>query len=250
VSAPASNQKHTSEAAAIGAQVAKAVAWVSGIFSLVACITLILAQIQIMQVDPLNDPTLKAMKAQITKDQQNQQLRDSVRSLHLPTRRASSRTRPSARTGVMLLFGVAIFLARHEDLRGARPLPMPQGRRRARRIGGRAAGGRSSRARRPDRSPPCSPRLSLPARNLTAGRSAKAPAGYRRAGRAGACQEGRAEERRRESSEPSPTRCRPRRRSSLRRRTRGPSSAVRTATGSPAIKAPLAWDGAKGENIA
>src|SRR5258706_398134 len=30
-----------------------------------------MAQIQIMMVDPLNDPTLKAMKAQITKDQKN-----------------------------------------------------------------------------------------------------------------------------------------------------------------------------------
>ncbi|RPI05192.1 MAG: hypothetical protein EHM63_09465, partial [Actinobacteria bacterium] len=68
MSAPNDNLKHTSEAAAIGAQVAKAVAWVSGVFSLVACITLILAQIQIMRVDPLNDPTLKAMKAQVVKD--------------------------------------------------------------------------------------------------------------------------------------------------------------------------------------
>ncbi|MBV8879938.1 MAG: hypothetical protein JO332_08250, partial [Planctomycetaceae bacterium] len=44
------NLKHPSEGAAIGAQVAKAVAWVSGVFSLVACISLIVNQIQIMQV--------------------------------------------------------------------------------------------------------------------------------------------------------------------------------------------------------
>ena len=94
MSSPA-NLKHTSEGAAIGAQVAKAVAWVSGIFSLVACISLIVNQIQVMQVDPLNDQTLKALKAQIPKDLQNQQLRESVRNLvekHLHTR-----SRPQAR---------------------------------------------------------------------------------------------------------------------------------------------------------
>lgn len=143
MSAPASNQKHTSEAAAIGAQVAKAVAWVSGVFSLVACITLILAQIQIMQVDPLNDPTLKAMKAQITKDQKNEQLRDSVRSLHLLTRRAFFTNQQQQRaTGVMLLFGVAVFLASMKTYVELRlKLPMPQGQ--APREGGsaeRAAG--------------------------------------------------------------------------------------------------------------
>lgn len=129
MSAPANNLKHTSEAAAIGAQVAKAVAWVSGIFSLVACITLIMAQIQIMRVDPLNDPTLKAMKAQIVKDSQNQQLRESVRSLHLMTRRAffANQTQQRA-TGVMLLLGAAVFLASMKTYVELRlRLPVPQG---------------------------------------------------------------------------------------------------------------------------
>jgi outer membrane protein assembly factor BamB len=129
VSAPANNLKHTSEVAAIGAQVAKAVAWVSGIFSLVACITLIMSQIQIMRADPLNDPTLKAMKAQIIKDKQNEQLRESVRNLHLLTRRAffANQTQQRA-TGLMLLLGVAIFLASMKTYVELRlKLPMPQG---------------------------------------------------------------------------------------------------------------------------
>ena len=143
MSAPVSPLKHPSEAAALGAQVAKAVAWVSGIFSLVACITLIMAQVQIMSVDPLNDPTLKAMKAQIQKDQSNQQLRDSVRSLHLLTRRAFFTNQMQQRaTGVMLLFGVAIFLASMKTYVELRlKLPVPQGQ--APREGGsaeRAAG--------------------------------------------------------------------------------------------------------------
>src|SRR6185295_3594422 len=143
VSAADNNLKHPSEAAALGAQVAKVVAWVSGIFSLVACITLILAQVQIMMVDPLNDPTLKAMKAQIVKDQKNQQLRDSVRSLHLLSRRAFFTNQQQQRaTGVLLLFGVAIFLASMKTYVELRlRLPVPQGQ--APREGGsaeRAAG--------------------------------------------------------------------------------------------------------------
>jgi len=143
VSAPVSPLKHPSETAALGAQIAKAVAWVSGVFSLVACISLIMAQIQIMAVDPLNDPNLKAMKEQITKDKNNQQLRDSVRGLSYLSQRAffTNQTQQRA-TGLMLLFGVAIFLASMKTYVELRlKLPVPQGQ--APREGGaaeRAAG--------------------------------------------------------------------------------------------------------------
>ena len=128
MSSPA-NLKHPSEGAAIGAQVAKAVAWVSGVFSLVACISLIVNQIQIMQVDPLNDATLKALKAQIPKDLNNQQLRESVRNLSFMTRRSFFTNQTMMRaTGLMLLFGVAIFLASIKTYVELRlKLPVPQG---------------------------------------------------------------------------------------------------------------------------
>jgi outer membrane protein assembly factor BamB len=143
VSAPVSPLKHPSEAAALGAQIAKAVAWVSGVFSLVACISLIMAQIQIMAVDPLNDPNLKAMKAQIAKEKNNQQLRDSVRGLSYLSQRAffTNQTQQRA-TGLLLLFGVAVFLASMKTYVELRlKLPVPQGQ--APREGGsaeRAAG--------------------------------------------------------------------------------------------------------------
>jgi outer membrane protein assembly factor BamB len=128
VSSPA-NLKHPSEGAAIGAQVAKAVAWVSGVFSLVACISLIVNQVQIMQVDPLNDATLKALKAQIPKDLNNQQLRESVRNLSFMTRRSFFTNQTMMRaTGLMLLFGVALFLASIKTYVELRlKLPVPQG---------------------------------------------------------------------------------------------------------------------------
>jgi len=143
VSAPVSPLKHPSEAAALGAQIARAVAWVSGVFSLVACISLIMAQIQIMATDPLNDPNLKAMKAQIQKEKNNQQLRDSVRGLSYLSQRAffTNQTQQRA-TGLLLLFGVAIFLASMKTYVELRlKLPVPQGQ--APREGGsaeRAAG--------------------------------------------------------------------------------------------------------------
>lgn len=128
MSSPA-NLKHPSEGAAIGAQVAKAVAWVSGVFCLVACISLIVNQIQIMQVDPLNDPTLKALKAQIPKDLNNKQLRESVRNLSMMTRRSFFTNQTTMRaTGLLLLFGVAIFLASIKTYVELRlKLPVPQG---------------------------------------------------------------------------------------------------------------------------
>jgi len=129
VSSPA-NLKHPSEGAAIGAQVAKAVAWVSGVFSLVACISLIVNQIQMMQVDPLNDATLKALKAQIPKDLNNQQLRESVRNLSFMTRRSFFTNQTMMRaTGLMALFGVAVFLASmktYVELRLRLPVPLGQ----------------------------------------------------------------------------------------------------------------------------
>ncbi len=143
MSAPVSPLKHPSEAAALGAQIAKAVAWVSGVFSLVACISLIMAQIQIMAVDPLNDPNLKAMKAQIANDKNNQQLRESVRGLSYLSQRAffTNQTQQRA-TGLLLLFGVAVFLASMKTYVELRlKLPVPQGQ--APREGGsaeRAAG--------------------------------------------------------------------------------------------------------------
>ncbi|HZE99118.1 MAG TPA: PQQ-binding-like beta-propeller repeat protein [Planctomycetota bacterium] len=129
MSSPAS-LKHPSEGAAIGAQVAKAVAWVSGVFSLVACISLIINQIQILQVDPLHDATLKALKAQIPKDLNNQQLRESVRNLSFMTRRSFFTNQEMMRaTGLMLLFGVAVFLASmktYVELRLKLPMPLGQ----------------------------------------------------------------------------------------------------------------------------
>jgi outer membrane protein assembly factor BamB len=143
VSAPVSPLKHSSEAAALGAQVAKAVAWVSGLFSLVACVTLIMSQVQIMAVDPFKDPTLKELRAQVAKDQKNQQLRESVRGFYFMQQRAFFANQMQQRaTGLLLLFGVAVFLASMKTYVELKlKLPVPEGQ--APREGGsseRAAG--------------------------------------------------------------------------------------------------------------
>jgi outer membrane protein assembly factor BamB len=80
-------------------------------------------------VDPLHDETLKALKAQIPKDLNNKQLRESVRNLSLMTRRSFFTNQTMMRaTGLMLLFGVAIFLASIKTYVELRlRLPVPQG---------------------------------------------------------------------------------------------------------------------------
>lgn len=120
--------KHRSQFAVMGAQAALAVAWVSGLFSLVLCVVVIVNQINISTVDPLDDKSLAALKAAIAKDPENRELRDSVRSLYMMSQRAFFTNQTQMRTGgLLLLGGVAIFLAAIKtlvELRKSNPVPV------------------------------------------------------------------------------------------------------------------------------
>ncbi|HEX7900796.1 MAG TPA: PQQ-binding-like beta-propeller repeat protein [Planctomycetota bacterium] len=119
--------KYRSQFSTIGAQAALAVAWVSGLFSLVLCVIVIVNQINIASVDPLDDKSLAALKAAIAKDPENRELRDSVRSLYMMSQRAFFTNQTQMRTGgLLLLGGVAIFLAAIKtlvELRRVNPVP-------------------------------------------------------------------------------------------------------------------------------
>lgn len=106
------NTKHKSRFAEVGAQAALAVAWVSGLFSLVLCVIVIVNQINVSTVDPLDDKSLAALRGAIAKDLENRELRDSVRSLTMMAQRAFFTSQTQMRVGgLLLLGGVAIFLA-------------------------------------------------------------------------------------------------------------------------------------------
>jgi len=119
--------KYRSQFSVIGSQAALAVAWVSGLFCLVLCVIVIVNQVNISSVDPLNDKSLAALKAAIAKDPENRELRDSVRSLYMMSQRAFFTNQTQMRTGgLLLLGGVAIFLASIKtlvELRRVNPVP-------------------------------------------------------------------------------------------------------------------------------
>lgn len=130
MSAPAANVKYPSQGAAIAAKVAQAVAWVSGLFSLVTCILLIVNQIQIMSLDPLNLEQMKQLRKAIGEDRANPDLREKTQLLQLMARRAFFTNQTYLRAaGALLLGGVAIFLASIKtfvELRLKLPVPLGQ----------------------------------------------------------------------------------------------------------------------------
>ena len=124
------NAKYPTQGAAIAAKVAQAVAWVSGVFSLVTCILLIVNQIQIMSVDPLNLDQMKALRKAIGEDRANHELREKTQQLHLMSRLYFFTNQTYLRwAGALLLGGVAIFLANIKtvvELKLRLPVPMGQ----------------------------------------------------------------------------------------------------------------------------
>ncbi len=108
----AGSPKYTSDWAALGARVSKAVAWVSGLFSLVLCVIIIGNQVQVMVHPPLNDPAYKALRDSIAKNPEDKALRESVQGFNYLARQAFFASQQQLRVGGLLLMGgVVIFLA-------------------------------------------------------------------------------------------------------------------------------------------
>lgn len=120
--------KYRSPFAVIGAQVALAVTWVSGLFSLVLCVVIILNHLYVTTADPLNDKSLAALKAAIAKDLENRELRDSVRDLYMLSQRAFFTSQNMLNTaGLLLLGSCAVFLASIKtrmELKRVNPVPV------------------------------------------------------------------------------------------------------------------------------
>ena len=119
--------KYRSPFASVAAQAATALAWVSGIFSAVLCVIVVVNHIQVETADPLDDKMLAALKGAIAKDPADRETRESLRRLHLMARRAFFTNQTQLRTGgLLLLGGVAIFLASMKtlvELKRTNPVP-------------------------------------------------------------------------------------------------------------------------------
>ncbi len=91
--------------------IARNVAVIAGIFSLIVCIFIIANFIQIKTQDPLNLPRIEKLIKEVKEDPQNQSLKETVRELDMLARRAYfSGLLFTKRGSYLLLFGIIILL--------------------------------------------------------------------------------------------------------------------------------------------
>lgn len=91
---------------------ARAVAIVSAAFCLVVGLTLMFAQMRMVQSDVLNDPRLHELRAQFSTDPDNERLKQEIRTTDLQIRQTYFAYQEKIRTGAqLLLYGALALLA-------------------------------------------------------------------------------------------------------------------------------------------
>ncbi len=90
--------------------VAKRVAVISASFAVILCVLLIVNYIQIKSADPLNSKVINQLMEQLREDQNNEVLKEQIRTLDLLARKAYFTNQWQIRTGGFLLFIFVITL--------------------------------------------------------------------------------------------------------------------------------------------
>lgn len=105
-------------------------AWVTGVFSVLVGLTMILGRLSIRAEDPLKSPQLAELKEKLRLNPADEQIKQRVRQLDLQLRQRYFRQLSRMGSGVYLLLGgVAVFiLAVKQGARCQKQLPMPQPR--------------------------------------------------------------------------------------------------------------------------
>jgi outer membrane protein assembly factor BamB len=108
-------------------RVARGVAVVAFVFSLIVCILLIANYLQLKIVDPLNNPALTSLLQKLQLDPSDEELRDEIRAIDLLARKAYFSSQWQIRTGgFMLLGGVVLFIVCLKIMKELRPrIPQP-----------------------------------------------------------------------------------------------------------------------------
>jgi outer membrane protein assembly factor BamB len=89
----------------------KGISLISGIFTVVISITMLLSLIQLKTLDPVNSPSLQAVKEQFDKNPDNKENAEQVRAIDLMARRAYFSSRWQVETGsYLLLAGAIVFV--------------------------------------------------------------------------------------------------------------------------------------------
>ena len=108
-------------------RVARGVAVVAFVFSLIVCILLIANYLQLKAVDPLNNPALNSLLEKLQMEPNDVELRDEIRAIDLLARKAYFTSQWQIRTGgFMLLAGIVLFIVCIKIMKGLRPrIPQP-----------------------------------------------------------------------------------------------------------------------------
>jgi outer membrane protein assembly factor BamB len=102
----------------------KGISLVSGVFTLVIAITMILTLIQLKTINPLDNPALLKVKEQFDKDPDNKDKSEQVRAIDLMARRAYFSSRWQVETGsYLLLAGAVVFVLLQRLIAGDEKLP-------------------------------------------------------------------------------------------------------------------------------
>ncbi len=111
---------------AIGAW--RATAWISGVFSGLIALTMIVGEVGYKPVQSLSSPLMAEYQATLRRNPADEQLKKSIRELDLMQRQRYFRQLSQMQSGsYLLLSGVAVFLIAASQLRHNRkPLPIPK----------------------------------------------------------------------------------------------------------------------------
>lgn len=89
----------------------KTISLISGIFTLVVALTMIVSFVQLKTIDPLDNPALVALKEQFDREPDNANLAEQIRAVDLMARKAYFASRRQIETGsYLLLAGAAVFI--------------------------------------------------------------------------------------------------------------------------------------------
>ncbi len=90
---------------------AKGIAWVAVLFSLIVSVMLIANYLQLQSVDPLESPALETLVEQLHNNPDDEALKEDIRALDLLIRKAYFTSQWQIRTGAyMLIFGALVFI--------------------------------------------------------------------------------------------------------------------------------------------
>lgn len=90
---------------------AKGIAWIAALFSLVVSVMLITNYLQLKSVDPLESPALQTLVEQLHDNPNDEVLKENIRALDLLVRKAYFSSQWQIRTGAyLLIFSVLVFV--------------------------------------------------------------------------------------------------------------------------------------------